>query len=207
MAASYDAILFDFDGVLADTEPLHCEAWRRALEPLGITFDWELYRARFIGISDANLLSQLAALAVPPRAVEELWRQFGFKQKLFKEMALANPPVPDEVRRILSSLHSHKIGLVSSTSRSEIEALLSAAAIAHHFDVLVCAEDVTNLKPDPEPYLLAARCLEARCPLVVEDSEAGVTSGRAAGFEVIRVAGPWELPAKLRSKLDGLATD
>ncbi len=204
MQPSYDAILFDFDGVLAETEPLHCEAWRRALEPLGITFDWEFYRTHFIGISDSEVLAILASRAVPRRPVEELWRQFQLKQRLFKEMALADPPVPEEIRRMLKSLHRYKIGLVSSTSRFEIEPLLAAANIADLFDAVVCAEDVTKLKPDPEPYLKAARRLDATRPLVIEDSEAGIAAARAAGFEVIRVATPWEVPARLSATLGGL---
>lgn len=204
MQKQYDAILFDFDGVLADTEPLHCEAWRRALEPLGITFDWEFYRTKGVGISDSDLLALLATLSQPSKPVEELWQRFPIKQRLFLEMARENPPFSEAVKLLLTSLKNRSLGLVSSTSRQEILPLIRAAGLTKIFRVVICAEDVTRLKPDPEPYLEAARRLNAVNPLVVEDSEAGVRAARAAGFDVIRVAGPSEVPGKLRAALDGL---
>lgn len=197
----YEAILFDFDGVLADTEPLHCEAWRRALEPLGIHFDWEFYRRHGIGISDGDLLALLAGRAARPKPVSELWARFPLKQKIFIELASQCPPVPGAIRELLGRLHDYPLAVVSSTSRLEIHAMLQAAGIAPHFRAVICAEDVRRHKPDPEPYLEAARRLGVTKALVVEDSEAGAQAGRAAGFEVVKVSGPQEVPGALERAL------
>jgi len=62
----FDAILFDFDGVLADTEPVHWACWAEVLKPLGITLEWDYYRDHGIGIDDKDMLRALAGLANPP---------------------------------------------------------------------------------------------------------------------------------------------
>jgi HAD superfamily hydrolase (TIGR01509 family) len=79
--------------------------------------------------------------------------------------------------------------------------LLAAGGIRRHFDTLVCGEDVQHHKPAPDPYLLAARRLGVRSALVVEDSEPGMASGRAAGFEVVAVKGPADLQEQVLGRL------
>ena len=93
------------------------------------------------------------------------------------------------------------MAVVSSSGRTEVEPPIVHAGIRHHFLALVCGLEAGKLKPAPEPYLRAAELLQVRKPLVVEDSEAGATAGRAAGFEVLRIAHPDELAAKLRQRL------
>ena len=94
------------------------------------------------------------------------------------------------------------MAVVTSSGRSEIEPLLEAGGLRRYFDTLVCARDAPRHKPAPDPYLLAAERLAARTALVVEDSEAGIASGRAAGFEVLEVRTPADVP---RLVLDRLA--
>jgi beta-phosphoglucomutase-like phosphatase (HAD superfamily) len=91
--------------------------------------------------------------------------------------------------------------VVTSSARDEIDPLLAAGGLRRHFDALVGAEDVTHYKPDPEPYRKAAELLGARTPLVVEDSAAGLASGRAAGFAVLAVTTPSEVPALVTRRL------
>jgi beta-phosphoglucomutase len=189
--SSFDAILFDFDGVLADTEPLHWECWAEVLKPLGVTLTWEYYRGHGVGVDDRGMLRTVAAGADPPRKWEDLWAEYPKKKELFRERTLAAPPFHPALDGLLGRLHlNYKLAVVSSSSRAEIEALLVAGGLRGHFDALVCAEDVPRqrLKPAPEPYLLAAERTGARHPLVVEDSAVGLASGRAAGFEVLPVA-------------------
>jgi len=197
----YEAVLFDFDGVLADTEPLHYRCWREVLEPLGITFDWSYYRVHGIGTSDKELLARLARLAPAPLPDEALWARYEHKQRLFLERALADPPIPVPTRELIRSLDGLKLGVVTSTSRREVLPLLTAAGLREAFQVLVCAEDVERHKPDPEPYLKAAAALKTERVLVVEDSEAGAAAGRAAGLEVLRVARVEEVAELLRRRL------
>lgn len=197
----YDAVLFDFDGVLADTEPLHYAAWQKALEPLGITFDWDFYRTQGIGISDHDLLALLARRRQPPLPVETLWQRYGLKKKIFLELAMAAPPIPAAVAELINSLNHLKLAVVTSTSRSEVVPLLAAADLLGRFQVVIAAEDVAAHKPDPEPYLTAAERLGSRRGLAVEDSEAGAASARAAGLEVLRVCGPGDLVERLPARV------
>lgn len=197
----YEAVLFDFDGVLADTEPLHFESWREALAPIGVSLDWDFYRTQGIGVSDQALLAMLAERAQPPRSVQELWAQYARKQQLFLEKAKANPPVPESIRELIASLRGYKLAVVTSTSRVEIEPLLELCGLGQAFQALVCAEDVSRHKPDPEPYREAARRLDVTRALVVEDSEAGQAAGEAAGFDVVRVSSVSEVPRMVWERL------
>lgn len=193
----YDGIFLDCDGVLMDTEPLHCACWARLLEPYGIRLDWETYRLNYVGISDREMIDALRHAAGCQVPLEVLWANYVRKKDLFLRHVLADPPVPESVRRLIQSLNGYKLAVVSSSSRSEIEPLLVTAGLRGAFQALVCGEDVQRPKPAPEPYLLAAERLGVRTALVVEDSDVGEASGRAAGFDVLRVTSPHELPHKL----------
>jgi len=194
-----DAILFDLDGVLLDSEPVHCQCWAEVLHPLGIRLTWEDYRQRFIGVIQPEMLRALAARCEPPRDWQELWAQFPAKRQLFRERMAAAPAFHPELGPVLAELHArHKLAVVSSTFSPEVELVLQAGGLRQHFDTVVGGDQVRQPKPAPEPYLLAASRLGAVAPLVVEDSEAGIASGRAAGFEVLEVRSPAEVPRLLR---------
>lgn len=199
----YEAVLFDFDGVLADTEPLHYEAWRDAVAPLGITLDWNIYRSELIGVSDRDLVEWLARRARPPLPPAALWARFADKQRFFLEKALANQPISKAMIEFIKSLSTKKLALVTSTSISEIRPLLEAAELAAVFDVIIAAEDVLRHKPDPEPYLCAMKRLGVLRGLAVEDSEAGERSARAAGLDVVRVRSVDEVPKAVLAALAG----
>ncbi len=92
---AFDSIFFDFDGVLADTEPIHCACWAEVLAPLGVTLEWEPYRERYIGIDDRDMLRMLADEAEPPNDWQDLWSQYSRKRKLYRSRMLAAPPFPD----------------------------------------------------------------------------------------------------------------
>src|SRR5271165_2850727 len=137
MRMSWDALLFDFDGVLADTEPIHHDCWRQILEPYGIQLHWDFYVKQCVGVSDRLMIERLASERTPPIPFEEIWPEYQRKQLMFQ--------------------------------------------------AFVCGREVANLKPAPDPYLRGAELLGASKPLVIEDSDAGVASARAAGFDVLRV--------------------
>ena len=190
----FDSILFDFDGVLADTEPVHCACWGEVLAPQGIKLDWETYRARYMGIDDREMLRILAAERIPPIPWEGLWDLYPAKKNLFRRRVMADPPFLGTLKEFLRGLNAHyALAVVSSSSCAEIEPMLAAGGLLHLFQTVVGAESVRRYKPAPDPYLLAAERLRASAPLVVEDSEAGLASGRAAGFEVLAVPDPAEM--------------
>lgn len=190
----FDSILFDFDGVLADSEGVHFECWTAILGPLGIPLSWETYCANCIGITDRAMLEVLARQKQPPHDVEDLWQYYPKKKALFREKAYANPPIPEATRAFLRQLGGLHLAVVSSSGRAEVEPVLARAGVLDCFATVVTGDDVQNRKPHPEPYLTAAARLGLRRPLVVEDSEPGAQAGRAAGFEVLKIHDPYTLP-------------
>lgn len=198
----YDAILFDFDGVLADTEPIHYRCWNEVLGPFGIDIPWDVYTREFVGVTDRMLLERFCKHAVPPVGLQTLIDQYPLKKNKFRELALREPPFFQGCREFLDTLRAYKLAVVTSSGRTEIEPVLDRAGLLGFFETLVFGGDVRNQKPAPEPYLLAARRLNAQCPLVVEDSDAGVQSARAAGFDFVRVKSPAEVPAAVQLRLN-----
>jgi beta-phosphoglucomutase len=198
----FDAILFDFDGVLLDSEPVHCACWAEVLAPVGVTLEWEFYGQHSIGVDDREMLRMVAARSDPPRNWEELWGLYPAKKKLFQARMAQSPPFEPSLAGFLARLHdAYKLAVVSSSSTSEVEPILVAGGIRQYFDTLVGGEDVTRHKPAPDPYVLAARRLGVRAALVVEDSEIGIASGRDAGFEVVVVKGPADLREQVLGRL------
>lgn len=200
--AYYDSILFDFDGVLADTEPIHHICWREILAPFGIDLDWQTYSTRCIGPSDWEIMVMLASEHKPPLDPNLLYATRPAKQRMFAQRLSGTQPIPKVVREFVTGLAGYKLAVVSSSDASEIEPPLINSGIRASLSALVTASDVENPKPSPEPYLLAARLLESRRPLVVEDSPTGIASAQAAGFDVLRVESAQSMPAALRSWLE-----
>ncbi len=197
----YEAICFDFDGVLADTEPLHCAAWAEALAPLGIHLDWETFRRNCIGIPDRQAAEFFRTLAVPPASFDAVWSLKARKNEAFTRMMEASPPFVEGLDSFLNSLAGYRLAIVTASNRCEIEHALQVGHIWPHFEALVCAEDVSEPKPSAEPYLRAAAMLGIRKALAVEDSEVGVQSALAAGFDVVRVSSVADTMPTVQSRL------
>jgi len=197
----YDAILFDFDGVLADTEPIHWACWAETLAPLGIELTWDTYRSNCVGVADRNMLAFLASLARQPLDPETLRPQYAGKKDLFRRRILEAKPCASATVEMIQSLTEYRLAVVTSSGRQEVEPVLEYAGIHACLDAAVYGEDVKRHKPDPEPYLLAASRLGCQRPLVVEDSAAGVASGTAAGFDVIQVPSAAQTPELVLKKI------
>lgn len=201
--ANYDAILFDFDGVLADTEPLHCECWREVLADFGVRLEWEFFARNCIGVSEHDTLEKLRYLATPPLDFEALWAQYPRKKELFRRWIQHGVPLAPGIRELLEQLEGrYRMAVVSSSARLEVETALEVGGIRPFFGALVCGREVPRLKPAPDPYLRAADLLQSQHPLVVEDSDAGIASAKAAGFSYVRVASTTEMAAAVRSRLE-----
>jgi beta-phosphoglucomutase len=195
----FDSILFDFDGVLADTEPIHYECWLEILAPFGLQPSWDYYQRECIGISDRLMVERIST----PALFDLIWPKYALKQALFRHKLTLKSPFLAETTTMISDLSAHyKLAVVSSSGRTEIEPPIVRAGIREHFQAMVCGKEAGNLKPSPDPYLHAAQLLGAKKPLVVEDSDAGEASGRAAGFEVLRVASAESVPSELRRILN-----
>jgi beta-phosphoglucomutase len=100
----YDAVLFDFDGVLADTEPLHCRCWQQVLGPFGINLGWETFTRIGVGHSDRDLVARLAAQRDPPIPFDELWAEYPRKKELFRKLVAETTPFPPETISLVSEL-------------------------------------------------------------------------------------------------------
>lgn len=201
----YDAILFDFDGVLVDSEPVHHAVWQEVLAPHGITLSWDEYQRRCIGVSDREMIRELCGIAGRPDQFDSLWKEYPRKRAILRERMLAAPPAfADSIALVHELAASLPLAVVTSSARNEVEPVLERMGILKRFQTCVFGEDVRRLKPDPEPYLTAAARLNVIRPLVVEDSGAGCASGNAAGFEVIRVSSASTVAAELRQVLTGL---
>jgi beta-phosphoglucomutase len=132
---------------------------------------------------------------------DTLYAEYPRKKQLLRDRMVAAPPMPETVRQFLLNDSHLPLGLVTSSGRLEVEPVLESLGVRHRFSTAVFGEDVTRLKPDPEPYLLAASRLGVANPLVFEDSQAGLASARAAGFQAMEVTHPDTLPELLARAL------
>lgn len=186
------AVVFDYDGVIADTEPLHWRSWAALLSPFGIELGWEEYRGVGLGVSDAQLYERLQARARLPDA-KEFSRLNLERKRTVREWSLKEAPISRETVALLSTLGNRPVGLVTSSARFEAEPVLRAAAVYDCFDAIIFGEDVSSPKPSPEPYLLIAQRLGIETGIAFEDSEAGLESARAAGFKAVKIERPKDL--------------
>ena len=193
-----EAVLFDFDGILVDTEPMHHRAFNEVLDPLGMEISWkeyveiymgfddrdafrEAYRAKGIDLDDANLAKLVAA-----------------KSRAFQDGLRNGVTAYPGAVSLIESLHAagRPLALCSGALRSDIAPILAELGVAHCFDVIVSADDVRRSKPDPESYALAfARLTERYATMLtvpgksiaVEDTPAGIRSAKGAGLRVLAV--------------------
>jgi beta-phosphoglucomutase len=203
----YEAILFDFDGVLVDSEPVHFECWQEILQTFDMHLDWETYRTHGIGVPDRDFMSMVCQHAGRPLEVDRLLAEYPRKKELFLSRMLERQSFPAGVLNLLPQLHDYQLAVVTSSGQSEVEPILRDAGIHGFFHTVVYGGDVKKLKPAPDPYLLAVQKLGVQTALVVEDSDAGEASARAAGLDVLRVRSPEEMPELLRDRLNDSVTE
>jgi HAD superfamily hydrolase (TIGR01509 family) len=184
--AELEAVLFDMDGLLVDTEPLWFETESEVMARLGA--QWTVAdQERLLGGSMSNTVGYLLSKAVRPAAADEVarWMLDGMLDRAAQGRVIVRPGA----RELLSAVAAAGIpyALVTSSQREFAEAVIRGAGF--RFPVTVAAEDVPATKPAPDPYLHAAKRLNAdpeRC-VAIEDSPNGVASATAAGCRVIAV--------------------
>jgi HAD superfamily hydrolase (TIGR01509 family) len=183
---SADAVLFDMDGLLIDSEPLWLEAETAVMARLGA--DWTTAdQAQLLGGSLKRTVRYLMSKAARPASPELVaeWLMSGVGDLVRERGVPLRPGAAGLLDEVAAAGLPH--ALVTSSERRFMDAVLARTGL--RFDVLVCANDVAMTKPDPEPYLLAAKLLEAdpaRC-VALEDSPNGVASAESAGCQVIAV--------------------
>lgn len=187
-----EALVFDYDGVLADTEPLHWKSWAALFKPYDVELTWEEYGRIGRGVSDIQMFASLVKDA-PRLPVDELMLLNLERRRMVREWSLAESPIPRETVELLATLKEYRIGLVTSSDRVDVEPILRAAAIYEKFDAIVFGDDVAAHKPAPDPYLLIAKKLGVSTGIAFEDSASGLQSALAAGFNAVKVEHPKEL--------------
>ena len=196
--ATLTAIIFDFDGVIADTEPLHFSSLRQTLAEIGISLTESDYYANYLGYDDRACF--IAALtthqhpADPATLTQLMQRKARAYLESIKEHQVIFPGVSDFVRE---SATVYPLAIASGALRHEIEVILEQAGLRKEFLHITSAEDVTRGKPDPQPFLQALNGLNRQRPehaitagscLVIEDSIPGIRGAKTAGMKVLAVA-------------------
>lgn len=178
------ALVFDMDGTLAATEPLHMDAWLTVLGKHGLDVDEQWFQ-QWVGLSDAILAAAVVKDHDLGTDQETLQRE---KRTLFWAKARSSAELFPGVLDGLTALRQkYPIALCTSSSDKDAEAVFSNTGLDKYFETIITSDRVTKLKPDPSPYLLACRELgvEPLHCIALEDSPAGVTAANRAGLYVI----------------------
>jgi HAD superfamily hydrolase (TIGR01509 family) len=189
------AIVFDCDGVIADTEPLHYRAFCRVLDGVVPVPDEREYFLRFVGLTDAAYVSALFGEVGRPLEPERLGELVREKKGLYRGMIERGLPLlPGVEEFIRRAAGQWKLGICSGALREEIEHLLAPRGLLPLFSVIVSAESVPTSKPDPTGFRLACRLMAEKLPglqpnecLAIEDSRHGVTAAKSAGLKALAV--------------------
>jgi HAD superfamily hydrolase (TIGR01509 family) len=187
MESNFQGIIFDLDGTLADTEPFHMRAWLDVLAGQGLTFD-EHWFEQWIGLPDRFLAdSVVAEYGLKTSAMELRDMKSLAYQQIAAVSARLYPQVEDGLKTLGAGL---KLGIATNSSREDAAAVFTATRVNNYFQAVVTADDVQQLKPSPDCYLLAAERigLDPARGLAVEDSIAGVQAAKKAGLYTLAVA-------------------
>ena len=191
------AVIFDFDGVIVDTKPLHYRSFQVVLEPLGLGYSWEAYVDHYMGFDDRDAFMEAfraGGKSLDHAGLEEL---ISMKATLFQDVVADGvKPYPGVVELINALSSELPLALCSGALRSDIEPILRQLSIEKAFSQMVTAEEVLTSKPDPASYALAVKKLATAFPdsgiipsvcVAIEDTPAGIDSASGAGIPVLAV--------------------
>ena len=210
---SLHAIVFDFDGVIADSERLHLRSYQEILAPEGITMSTEDYFARYLGYDDVGVFKAIGRdhdVAMDDRRVAELIERKG---RRYEALAAAGemlfPGAADFIRAAAAAV---PIAIASGALTHEIEHVLERAALRSLFPVIVGADQTEHSKPHPDPYRTAFARLRAHSghdlidsrTVAIEDSRWGLISARDAGLRCVAVTNTYS-EAELRADAELVA--
>jgi beta-phosphoglucomutase family hydrolase len=181
----FEAYLFDCDGTIADTMPLHYKAWSKVLAEEGCAFgEDEFYGYAGMPVAETvRLLNELHGLSMSPEGISQKR-----EEAYFKHLHLVKP-----IEEVLAEIRAHHgkipFAVVSGSPSASVKKTLAVLGLLDLFPVIVGAEDTPKGKPHPDPFLLAAKKLgvDPKKCLVFEDGELGIKSAEAAGMKWVRV--------------------
>ena len=197
---AWKAIIFDFNGLIVDDEPIHYECFRRVLEEEEISLSESDYWEKYLGFDDKGLIEAVFERdqkKIGPKKLKTLIeKKASLYLPIIRQKLKFFPEVLSFVRKAKKGRH---LAIVSGALRSEIDFALAEGKVADLFDVIISADDTKRGKPDPEGFLLALAKLKSldgkirpkNC-LVLEDSQAGIQAARAVGMVVAALTHTYE---------------
>jgi beta-phosphoglucomutase-like phosphatase (HAD superfamily) len=192
------AIIFDFDGVIADTEPLHLKAFQLTLKEKGIELSDEDYFENYLAYDDKTLFKELLKDRNYEHNEAQISDFMNRKSEHFENVLKGNNLVLEGVPEFISEVSGkYPLAIGSGAIRSEIIYILESEGLREHFEIIVSADEVINCKPDPEVFIEALRRLnnldsvsEEISPqecLVIEDSTSGIKAAHSAGMKCLAI--------------------
>lgn len=205
-----EAVIFDFDGVIADSEPLHYRAFKETVSRYGIALPKERYYGEYLGYTDIECTQAISVdfnLGLDKAGIDQLMQE---KTELFDRLVQGESTIIDGVCEFVDRIKREgvRLAVCSGALLGDIELMLAGTDLADSFEIVVAAEHVQKGKPDPEGFLLVLQRLNETGPeqilpsdcVVIEDSRWGLEAAAAAGMHTIAVANTY--PAE---QLKGLA--
>ncbi len=185
--SSTKAVIWDMDGVIADTAPYHLKAWQEVLQKRGINFTEEDFRHNF-GQRNDTIIRNALGKEVSRDEIDTIAREkeAGFRQKIGQNIK----PLPGAIKLIKSlAERGVKLALASSAPIENIQFLIIGLGVNDYFQTIVTGRDVTEGKPSPQSFLLAAQRLgiEPKNCIVIEDAVAGVSAAKKAGMHCLAI--------------------
>ena len=219
----FRAVIFDFDGVITDSEVLHLRAFNKSLAQFGIELTTKDYYQNYLGFSDFDCYKMLITqglLRIDEQQIADIIKR---KSAIFEELTKTEGRTIEGVHEFLKMLEKNNIpmAICSGSLLVEIELVLDEAHLRHFFKAIVSAEQVRRGKPHPEGFLLALRKLnedDSQPPVaadqcvVIEDSHWGLQAGKAAGMHTIAVTNSYDaeqltMAEKVVARLNDLTID
>ena len=189
-------VVFDFDGVIANTEPLHLQAYQDVLDQTPMALSKEAYESSYLGYDDVGVFTHLAKdqqIVLSPDEISSLIARKGERYtQLVESQNVIFPDARDCIERLAGA---YELGIASGALHHEIETILLASSLRSHFAAIAAADDVKHSKPEPDTYRLAVKllCLAMGRPpspnglVAIEDSLWVIQSAHAAGLPCIAV--------------------
>lgn len=222
-------VIFDFDGVITDSEILHFRAFNQVLRKYGIELSKEEYYKTYLGFNDADCYGLLINQGLLKKDKEQIGNLIEEKKHIYKDLAKTESKMIEGVRDFLTMLEENSVlmAICSGSLLTEVEMVLEDTGLRHLFEVIVSGEQVKKGKPDPEGFLLTLKrlnnniisnqtdnlkhILPNEC-IVIEDSHWGLEAAKAAGMHTIAVTnsyGPEQLSMaeKVVNRLNELSID
>jgi len=196
------AVIFDFDGVISDSEILHFRAFNQVLAQYGIEITIKDYYKTYLGFNDVDcykLLIHQGLLKIDEQQIDGLVEQ---KKLIFEKLAKTEGRMIEGVRDFLTMLEDNDISMAicSGALLTEVELILEEARLRHLFEAIVSGDQVKKGKPDPEGFLLSLQRLNenrenpitAKQCIAIEDSHWGLEAAKAAGMHTIAVTNSYD---------------